>query len=455
MNWGTIGIQFLTIIGEFLFELYLFYFLITLKIKKKENFISKLLIGFLVVFACAFLLTIAYYYIGNTVIGRVIIYTSLFVLSIFHLKFCFEESLWTILLCSTFAYALQNLLYKASLTVWTFFQWHNFYRFFQSFMSFDVYYRIFYYLFLLVAYLLIYKFIIKKIYKSVSTSTLKYQFLLIGIIVLLITNILCSLEDVYFLEFMEKGENEFSTYTIYMLRQTGNLFSIVCCAIVIILIYQALDKDHLKQRIEYLQHTIRAAERQYEISRDTIEMINIKCHDIKYKIEASLNKSQSNDFEDIKDIISIYDSKIETGNKLLDVLFTEKSLYCEQNNITFSAMIDGRKLDFIEDGDLYCLFGNLMDNALEAVTKIENRDKRIINITVKSNGNILLVQSDNYFDGNVVFDDNGLPITSKEDKNYHGFGVQSIKLIVEKYNGVMTTYCNQDVFHLNILFHLK
>ena len=32
---------------------------------------------------------------------------------------------------------------------------------------------------------------------------------------------------------------------------------------------------------------------------------------------------------------------------------------------------------------------------------------------------------------------------------------EAIKLIVEKYNGVMTTYCNQDVFHLNILFHLK
>ena len=86
---------------------------------------------------------------------------------------------------------------------------------------------------------------------------------------------------------------------------------------------------------------------------------------------------------EIKKMIAIYDSKIESGNKMLDVLFTEKSLFCEQNNIKFSAMIDGSKLSFIEDGDLYCLFANLTDNALEAVSKITNKNKRIINIVVK------------------------------------------------------------------------
>ena len=117
-------------------------------------------------------------------------------------------------------------------------------------------------------------------------------------------------------------------------------------------------------------------------------------------------------------------------------------------------MIDGTKLDFIQDGDLYCIFGNLMDNALEAVTKIHNEDKRIINITVKSKDNLLLIQQDNYFEGDVKFDEDGLPITSKKDTNYHGFGIQSIKLLVEKYNGTITTFTNNDVFHLNILFNL-
>ena len=238
-----------------------------------------------------------------------------------------------------------------------------------------------------------------------------------------------------------------------MLRQIGNFFSIVCCTLVIVLITQTVEKDSLKQRVEYLQHTIRNSQRQYEISRDTINLINIKCHDIKYKIEASLNDKK--EIESLNEVIAIYDSKIETGNNLLNVLFTDKSLYCEQNNIKFSAMIDGAKLDFIEDGDLYCLFGNLTDNALEAVTKIPNIDKRIINIVVKSVDNMLIIQADNYFVGNIKFDSDGLPITSKEDKNYHGFGIQSIKLLVEKYNGTLTTYVSDEIFHLNILFNLN
>ena len=69
--------------------------------------------------------------------------------------------------------------------------------------------------------------------------------------------------------------------------------------------------------------------------------------------------------EDIRKSVAIYDAKIETGNRLLDVLLTEKSLYCEQNGITLSCMADGEKLSFLEDSDLYCLFGNVVDNALK------------------------------------------------------------------------------------------
>ena len=96
-----------------------------------------------------------------------------------------------------------------------------------------------------------------------------------------------------------------------------------------------------------------------------------------------------------------------------------------------------------------------MDNALEAVTKIPNEDKRIINFTVKSKDNLLIIQQDNYYIGDINFDKDGLPLTSKEDKKYHGFGMQSIKLLVEKYHGTMTTYVNSDVYHLNILFNLN
>ena len=443
MNVGQLFTIYATIILEFLLELYILYFLITKKLKHKEHFKTRLLISTVSLLVISFVISIFYYYFGNTVIGRILVYTSLFIFSIVHLKVLFDESLWTIMISSTLGYAIQNLVYKTYLTLWTICEWTNLLDGIKNVVIFEICYRIFYYSIYGIIIFLIYKYFIKKIYEKLSNNNLKYQLLVVGITVLLVTNILCSLEDVFFSQLSTGRENEFDNYIYYILRQTGNLFSIVCCSIVIILIYQALEKDDLKQRIGYLQHTIRSAERQYEISKD-----------IKYKIEASLNSKNISDLDEINEMIAIYDSKIETGNKLLDVLFTEKSLYCEQNNIKFSAMIDGTKLDFIQDGDLYCIFGNLMDNALEAVTKIHNEDKRIINITVKSKDNLLLIQQDNYFEGDVKFDEDGLPITSKKDTNYHGFGIQSIKLLVEKYNGTITTFTNNDVFHLNILFNL-
>ena len=447
MNFSLVFDSFFTIIFGFLFELYLLYVFIVRKLKRKENFVFKFVIGLVLVLLFSFISTIFYVSYGDTVIGRVLVYSFIFISTIIHLYYCFDESIWSILLCSGLGYVVQNLIYKVVLTIWNVLLFNNLINYSSDHFMYALYYRSIYFVIFITVIFILYKVYLVKLHEKLYNCHLKYQLLIIAISVLFVTNILCSLEDVYFLNI------DILDYKFYILRQTGNLFSVICCILVIILITNTLDKDSLKNKVDYLQHTIRASQRQYEISKDTINLINIKCHDIKYKIEASLNDKK--EVNEIKEMIAIYDSNIATGNKLLDVLFTEKSLYCEQNNIKFSSMVDGEKLSFIEDGDLYCLFGNLTDNALEAVSKIPNEEKRIINIIVKVIDNMLIIQEDNYFVGNISFDEDGLPITSKMDKDYHGFGIQSIKLLVEKYKGVLTTYVNDDVFHLNILFNLN
>ena len=133
------------------------------------------------------------------------------------------------------------------------------------------------------------------------------------------------------------------------------------------------------------------------------------------------------------------------------MLLTEKSLFCEQNGINLSCMIDGAELGFIEEGDLYCLFGNLVDNALEAVKGIEDRERRVVDLVVKVKDGLLLVQEENYFDGTLRFED-GLPVTTKGDRNYHGFGMRSLRLIARKYGGELSAFVKGDVFHLSIIF---
>lgn len=52
--------------------------------------------------------------------------------------------------------------------------------------------------------------------------------------------------------------------------------------------------------------------------------------------------------------------------------------------------------------------------------------------------------------GELLFKNN-IPLTSKGDNIYHGFGINSIKMIVDKYDGYMTIDHNNDKFILSIL----
>ena len=265
------------------------------------------------------------------------------------------------------------------------------------------------------------------------------------------TVVLCSVEDIYFARLSTFRENRFDRWEFLVLRQSGNVFSVICCGIVLLLASKTIESRALEQEVAYLQYAIRQGQWQYEMSKDTIELINIKCHDIKYKLAALAGGPMGPEaWRDLEKSINIYDIKVETGNKLLDVLLTEKSLYCEQNGIRFSCLVDGEKLSFLEDGDLYCLFGNIVDNALEAVRAVEERQKRVVNLIVRAQGDMVTIQADNYYQGDLTFRD-GLPLTTKADASSHGFGMRSIRMLVQKYGGAMTASARDGVFHLNIL----
>ena len=94
--------------------------------------------------------------------------------------------------------------------------------------------------------------------------------------------------------------------------------------------------------------------------------------------------------------------------------------------------------------------GKGTDNALEAVMRVD-KSRRIVGLTIKSEGGLVSVTLSNYFDGNIDLS-GGLPKTTKEDAALHGYGVRSIKDIVEKYGGDMYISTKGGIFSLNMLF---
>ena len=74
-------------------------------------------------------------------------------------------------------------------------------------------------------------------------------------------------------------------------------------------------------------------------------------------------------------------------------------------------------------------------------------------MNIFSRANCLVIHMENYFDCSLTFED-GLPVTTKADRAYHGYGLKSIRFITEKYGGTMSIQSADNIFSLNILFPL-
>ena len=141
----------------------------------------------------------------------------------------------------------------------------------------------------------------------------------------------------------------------------------------------------------------------------------------------------------------------KTGNEVLDTVLTEKSLFCEASGIQANCVADGHLLDFMDPVDLYTIFGNALDNAIESVSAIEDRTRRIIDVQVFSEKQMLVIQIINPIGQELTFDAEGLPVSTKEPNGYHGFGLRSIRHTAEKYGGFMTVKAEDGVFYLRLL----
>lgn len=193
--------------------------------------------------------------------------------------------------------------------------------------------------------------------------------------------------------------------------------------------------------------------RQSAITQQSMDLVNRKCHDMKYQIHSLLEgKVDRNYLEEMKQAIAIYDSRLKTGNEYLDVILMEKSLQCEMKGIDLTVMIDGKELDFLEHGDLNSIFGNLLDNAIKHLSAKEERENRFIRISSKEQKGMLLVRMENYCTAELRFDKDGLPVTTERDTDYHGYGVKSVKKTAEKYGGNTDFNLEENLFSVTLLF---
>ena len=269
--------------------------------------------------------------------------------------------------------------------------------------------------------------------------------LIIGVAIFVISNIsFLSIQTPFSSQYSFEIMN---IRTLVTLGGVGMLYAhmVQCCEI------------RVRKELEAVHNVLQNQYLQYRQSKESIDLINYKYHDLKHQIEVLRSEQDPGKREaflnQMEEEIRKYEVQNKTGNQILDTVLTSKSLLCAKNDITFTCVADGTLVDFMDTTDICSIFGNALDNAIECEKKIPDKEKRLIHVTVSRQRNFLMIKVENYFEGRLKYGE-GTPVTTKKDKKVHGYGIKSMRYTAEKYEGALSIHADDNWFELKVLIPL-
>ena len=138
-----------------------------------------------------------------------------------------------------------------------------------------------------------------------------------------------------------------------------------------------------------------------------------------------------------------------TGNDIIDVILSSKKQKAEQLGIKVSMDVEFPSNTGIRTNDVCTILGNLMDNAIDGSKDTENAE---ICLKICRVHQFIVIQISNTISRQPLIDERtGRLITAKEDKASHGWGMQSVKAALEKYNGTMKYQFNETEFKITVM----
>lgn len=366
-----------------------------------------------------------------------VVYSAiLIILLISGLNFCYKNSFWTILFYFGSGFMTWYIADRSVIVISSLCRLSG--TLAQYFVEGTLSHIVFYCTSFLLVYLLIYSTIGRRMRKLDGSEIPASNAILLILVVCILTPIF------YFESELVAHYNLF----YYTLLNIGEIIYYVS-----MLIVQIVMLGSVKEKTEFnvLQKLWLEEQKQYKLIKENIDAIDIKCHDLKHQIRhlRETNQVDAKYLDELEKSISIYNSAVRTGNETLDVILTDKRLHCTTNGIQFTCIAEGAKMDFMETMDIFSLFGNALDNAIECTEHLAP-EKRFIHLSVRATNRLLLIHIENPFEGSLEMHD-GIPVTTKSDKDYHGFGMRSMKYIVKKYGGNLSVSTEDMLFQLNVM----
>ena len=207
-------------------------------------------------------------------------------------------------------------------------------------------------------------------------------------------------------------------------------------------------KSNLQKEMETLNLLYERQRQQYQVARQNVNIINKRCHELRVQI-AALRKLAPDavpqeTLEEAETAARLYDAGANSGNEVLDVVLTEKTLLCQSRRVQLNAVANGSCLRGFEPGDLYALFANALDYAIEGAVRTPDPARRCIDLLVCVRQSFIVI--------NVI---SPAREPEAEATRTEAYELKVLRRIVQKYSGTLTTEARNGFFAIKIIFALK
>ena len=227
----------------------------------------------------------------------------------------------------------------------------------------------------------------------------------------------------------------------------ASIFSSFGCMYLAAYIYDSMQTAYRVQQMEtqrnYYRERIKDEERVRSVYHDLKNHLLVL--ESGQTTEAARQMAQT-----LRSQIADYEDYVHTGNEFLDIILRNKAANAREKQIDFSAMVDFNGIDFMEPFDISTIFGNALDNAIEASEKLPE-ELRLITVRAERIRDMLVITVENH----TLPDASPVEGTTKKDRFIHGFGIPNIKNAVEKYGGQCSFRQENGTYRLKIIIPLS
>ncbi|MDE5728596.1 MAG: hypothetical protein K2I20_00265, partial [Clostridia bacterium] len=230
---------------------------------------------------------------------KFVYYVAVFLMTVAAFKYSFKDSIWTVIFYCSGGYALQHIGWNVASCIGvipavnTFFSEHVYFSFLCEFICCIAIYAAVYFAF------------IRKRSAPDEIKDIKGKVLLFSTVIFVCILISRFTKDI--------AERDIFT------QLAESAAAILNCSFILAFLFDMTDKDKAKNELQVMKEIMRREKEQYEFTKENIELINIKCHDLKHQIHALRENASEHYIKKIEEAVMFYDAAAKTGNNVLDV----------------------------------------------------------------------------------------------------------------------------------------